>query len=404
LHLAQAQALRALTRASGALLIVNDDIDLAITVAADGLHLGKDDSDAAAARAQLPPPICSAFHVMRICGARRTRTRRALTMLRLDPSLPRPPKPGAACAPLSLLTRGAQSGLHTVAIGGIDGANIGAVAGAGAHAAAVIQAVFWRRRCARRRARRAHPARSFGPLDSAPWTAINNCLNGRNNRSRVASIRPCAPFARSVARPASSRAPTGRISGTWRNKRYIDYIGSWGPMIVGHGHPRVVHAVQSAATWTELRRPDEAEVELAELLLRLVPTMDQVRLVSSGTEAAMSAIRLARGATGRDQIVKFEGCYHGHADSLLVKAGSGALTFGHPSSAGVPADLTRHTRVLDFNNSQQVEELFRRDGDRIACVIVEPIAGNMKPGARGARSFCGVAPRVLAVGRALDFR
>ncbi len=180
------------------------------------------------------------------------------------------------------------------------------------------------------------------------------------------------------------------------DKRYIDYIGSWGPMIVGHGHPRVVHAVQSAATLgLSYGAPTEAEVELAELLLRLVPTMDQVRLVSSGTEAAMSAIRLARGATGRDQIVKFEGCYHGHADSLLVKAGSGALTFGHPSSAGVPADLTRHTRVLDFNNSQQVEELFRRDGDRIACVIVEPIAGNMNL-VRASAEFLAALRRVCS--------
>jgi len=180
------------------------------------------------------------------------------------------------------------------------------------------------------------------------------------------------------------------------DKRYIDYIGSWGPMIVGHGHPHVVNAVQSAAALgLSYGAPTEAEVELAELLLRLVPTMDQVRLVSSGTEAGMSAIRLARGATGRDQIVKFEGCYHGHADSLLVKAGSGALTFGHPSSAGVPADLTRLTRVLDFNNSQQVEELFRRDGDRIACVIVEPIAGNMNL-VRGSPEFLATLRRLCS--------
>jgi glutamate-1-semialdehyde 2,1-aminomutase len=165
-------------------------------------------------------------------------------------------------------------------------------------------------------------------------------------------------------------------------KRYIDYIGSWGPMIVGHAHPEVVRAVQEAAArGLSFGAPTEAEVEMAETLVRLVPSMEQVRLVSSGTEAAMSAIRLARGAAGagkgRRKIVKFEGCYHGHADSLLVKAGSGLLTFGHPSSAGVPAEITQHTLVLDYNDCQQLEDAFRAHGDDIACVMVEAIAGNM---------------------------
>ena len=166
-------------------------------------------------------------------------------------------------------------------------------------------------------------------------------------------------------------------------KRYIDYIGSWGPMIAGHAHPDVVRAVQDAAArGLSFGAPTEAEVEMAELLVKLVPSMEQVRLVSSGTEAAMSALRLARGATrgphgGRRKIVKFEGCYHGHADSLLVKAGSGALTFGNPSSAGVPAEITQHTLALDFNDSQQLEDAFKRHGDDIAAVIVEPVAGNM---------------------------
>ncbi len=165
-------------------------------------------------------------------------------------------------------------------------------------------------------------------------------------------------------------------------KRYIDYIGSWGPMILGHGHPAVVKAVQDAAArGLSYGAPTEAEVVMAEELLKLVPSMQQLRLVSSGTEAAMSAIRLARGAAGdgkgRRKIIKFEGCYHGHADSLLVKAGSGLLTFGNPSSAGVPAEITQHTLVLDYNDPQQLVEAFRQHGDDIACVIVEPIAGNM---------------------------
>ncbi len=163
--------------------------------------------------------------------------------------------------------------------------------------------------------------------------------------------------------------------------RYIDYIGSWGPMILGHAHPAVVRAIQAALSrGISFGAPTEAEIQMAETLIRLVPSMQQVRLVSSGTEAAMSAIRLARGAAGdgnRRKIIKFEGCYHGHADSLLVKAGSGLLTFGHPSSAGVPTDITQHTLVLDYNDAQQLRDAFKQHGDDIACVIVEPIAGNM---------------------------
>jgi glutamate-1-semialdehyde 2,1-aminomutase len=162
------------------------------------------------------------------------------------------------------------------------------------------------------------------------------------------------------------------------DRRYIDYIGSWGPAIVGHAHPEVVRAVQEAAArGLSFGAPTEGEVQMAEEICRLVPSLEQVRLVSSGTEAAMSALRLARGATGRDLVVKFEGCYHGHADSLLVKAGSGLLTFGNPTSSGVPEDFARHTMVLDYNDPQQLEDTFARVGDRIACVIVEPVAGNM---------------------------
>jgi len=161
-------------------------------------------------------------------------------------------------------------------------------------------------------------------------------------------------------------------------KRYIDYIGSWGPAIVGHAHPEVVKAVQEAAArGLSFGAPTQGEVEMAELLCKLVPSIEQVRLVSSGTEATMSALRLARGATGRDKIVKFEGCYHGHADSLLVKAGSGLLTFGNPTSAGVPEDFVKHTLVLDYNNVAQLEDAFASMGDTIACIIVEPVAGNM---------------------------
>ena len=160
--------------------------------------------------------------------------------------------------------------------------------------------------------------------------------------------------------------------------RYIDYIGSWGPMILGHGHPAVLEAVQKAALdGFSFGAPTEREVELAEEILSLVPSMEQVRLVSSGTEAAMSALRLARGATGRSKIVKFEGCYHGHADALLVKAGSGLATFGFPTSAGVPAEVVQHTIVLEYNNVAQLEEAFALHGIELACVMIEPICGNM---------------------------
>ncbi|MGJ7508196.1 glutamate-1-semialdehyde 2,1-aminomutase [Variovorax sp. GT1P44] len=162
------------------------------------------------------------------------------------------------------------------------------------------------------------------------------------------------------------------------DKRYIDYIGSWGPMILGHGHPAVVEAVQRAVTeGFSFGAPTEREIELAEAILALVPSMEMVRLVSSGTEAAMSALRLARGATGRKYIIKFEGCYHGHADALLVKAGSGLATFGNPTSAGVPPEVVQHTLVLEYNNLSQLEEAFALHGQDIACLMIEAIAGNM---------------------------
>ncbi len=162
--------------------------------------------------------------------------------------------------------------------------------------------------------------------------------------------------------------------GTW----YTDYVGSWGPMILGHAHPEVIAAVQAAVVdGLSFGAPTEKEVEIADLLCEMVPSMDMVRLVSSGTEATMSAIRLARGYTGRDILVKFEGCYHGHADSLLVKAGSGLLTFGNPSSGGVPAGTAESTMVLTYNDPQGLAEAFKAHGDKIAAVIVEPVVGNM---------------------------
>ena len=185
-------------------------------------------------------------------------------------------------------------------------------------------------------------------------------------------------------------------------KRYVDYVGSWGPMILGHSHPQVLDAVRRQLEHgLSYGAPTAMETEMAELVCRLVPSMEMVRMVSSGTEATMSAIRLARGYTGRDAIIKFEGCYHGHSDSLLVKAGSGALTQGVPSSAGVPADFAKHTLTLAYNDLDEVEATLKEKGEQVACIIVEPVAGNMNcvppaPGfLEGLRRLCDAHGVVL---------
>lgn len=185
-------------------------------------------------------------------------------------------------------------------------------------------------------------------------------------------------------------------------KRYIDYIGSWGPMLLGHNHPAIREAVVKAAEkGLSFGAPCPAEITMAETICELVPSMEMVRMVSSGTEATMSAIRLARGFTGRNSILKFEGCYHGHADSLLVKAGSGALTLGVPNSPGVPADFAKYTLTAEFNNLEQVKQIFAEQGADLACIIVEPVAGNMNcippaPGfLEGLRALCDQYGTVL---------
>jgi len=207
----------------------------------------------------------------------------------------------------------------------------------------------------------------------------NQSLFERAQRSIPAGVNsPVRAFRAVGGTPPFFERAAGAHLWDVEGKRYVDYVGSWGPMVAGHTHPAVVKAVQDAAARAlSFGAPTEAEVELAEALRRLVPSLDLLRLVSSGTEATMTAIRLARGFTGRSLIVKFEGCYHGHADSLLVKAGSGALTFGNPSSAGVPAETAAHTAVLDYNDVSGLKDFFSNNGKSIAAVIVEPVAGNM---------------------------
>lgn len=189
---------------------------------------------------------------------------------------------------------------------------------------------------------------------------------------------PVRAFAGVGGEPVFIRSASGARIETEDGRQLIDYVGSWGPMILGHAHPAVVQAViETAAKGLSFGAPSVIETRLARKIIEFMPSIEKVRMVNSGTEATMSAIRLARGHTGRDKIIKFEGCYHGHSDSLLIKAGSGALTLGVPSSPGVPAGLAEHTITLEYNNTAAVERAFAEFGEQIACVIVEPIAGNM---------------------------
>jgi len=189
---------------------------------------------------------------------------------------------------------------------------------------------------------------------------------------------PVRAFAGVGGEPVFIRSASGARIETEDGRQLIDYVGSWGPMILGHAHPAVIRAVtETAAKGLSFGAPSVIETQLAKKIIEFMPSIEKVRMVNSGTEATMSAIRLARGHTGRDKIVKFEGCYHGHSDSLLIKAGSGALTLGVPSSPGVPAGLAEHTITLEYNNAAAVEQVFAEIGEQIACVIVEPIAGNM---------------------------
>jgi glutamate-1-semialdehyde 2,1-aminomutase len=212
-----------------------------------------------------------------------------------------------------------------------------------------------------------------------PNTETNASLFARAQRVIPGGVNsPVRAFKAVGGTPRFVQRAQGAYFWDAEGQRYIDYIGSWGPMILGHGHPAVVAAVQAAALeGFSFGAPTEREIELAEAILQLVPSMDMVRLVSSGTEAAMSGIRLARGATGRNKLIKFEGCYHGHADALLVKAGSGLATFGNPTSAGVPPEVVQHTIVLEYNNLEMLEQAFVAHGQDLACLVIEPIAGNM---------------------------
>ena len=207
-----------------------------------------------------------------------------------------------------------------------------------------------------------------------PSTDLNETLFERARKVIPGGVNsPVRAFRAVGGTPRFVKRAEGAYFWDANGKKHIDYLGSWGPMILGHGHPAVLEAVQKAALdGFSFGAPTEREVELVEALLKLVPSMEMVRLVSSGTEAGMSALRLARGATGRSKFIKFEGCYHGHADALLVKAGSGLATFGNPTSAGVPPEVVQHTLVLEYNNIEQLEEAFKIHGPELACLIWRP--------------------------------
>ena len=218
-----------------------------------------------------------------------------------------------------------------------------------------------------------------GNLATSPSTSRNSALFERARKHIPGGVNsPVRAFKAVGGTPRFVQRAKGAYLWDADGQRYIDYIGSWGPMILGHGHPAVLEAVQKAMQdGFSFGAPTEREVEMAEEIIKLVPSIEMVRLVSSGTEAAMSAIRLARGATGRNKIIKFDGCYHGHADALLVKAGSGLATFGNPTSAGVPLDVVKDTLVLEYNHIAQLEEAFALHGSEVACLMIEPICGNM---------------------------
>ena len=237
-----------------------------------------------------------------------------------------------------------------------------------------------------------------------PNTDLNDTLFERARQVIPGGVNsPVRAFRAVGGTPRFVKRAEGAYFWDANGKKYIDYIGSWGPMILGHGHPAVLEAVQKAALdGFSFGAPTEREVELVEALIKLVPSMEMVRLVSSGTEAGMSAVRLARGATGRSKFIKFEGCYHGHADALLVKAGSGLATFGNPTSAGVPPEVVQHTLVLEYNNIEQLEEAFKIHGPELACLMIEPIAGNMNfvrasvPFMKRCRELCSQYGALLA--------
>ena len=422
----QAARLARVCAGRGALLIVNDDVTLARAVGAHGVHLGEGDGDVASVRAMVGEKLLIGVSCYNDLSRARRLVAEGADYVAFGSFFPSQVKPDARRAVISILAQARALGVPVVAIGGITADNARTLIEGGADAVAVISAVFGDddpaavtraaaaiTACFESRLRpratmnAAAPRNTAGPRaasgGSAAATAAgaggmtrNEELFARAQRTIPAGVNSPVRAFRSVGgTPRFFTRGHGPYVWDADGTRYIDYVGSWGPAILGHAHPAVIRAVQEAAVHgLSFGAPTESEIVMAETLVRRLPSIELVRLVSSGTEATMSALRLARGYTNRSKILKFEGCYHGHGDSLLVKAGSGALTFGQPSSAGVPPAVAGETIVASYNDLDEVEAVFKANGDAIAAIIVEPIAGNMnlimpRPGfLAGLRALC----------------
>lgn len=395
-RLAEARDLLALCRRHGVPLLINDDVELALAVGAEGVHLGRGDGSLRAARERLGPDAIIGATCQGSLEFAEEAWRNGASYLAFGAIYPSATKPGARTTALDTVRAARRFRLPVVAIGGISADNAAPVIAAGADCVAVISDLWTAPDIAAR-------ARAIHNLFRVPAMSRSDALFEAACRHIPGGVNsPVRAFRGVGGTPVFFSRAQGAYLYDADDRRYVDYVGSWGPAILGHAHPEVIREVQEAAVnGLSFGAPTELEIRMADTVCGLLPSMDMVRMVSSGTEATMSAIRLARGYTGRDVLVKFEGCYHGHADSLLVKAGSGALTLGVPSSAGVPADLAKHTITLEYNNLAQTEEFFRERGAEVACIIVEPVAGNMNcippaPGfLQGLRKLCDEHGAVL---------
>jgi len=384
-------------------LIINDDLALARAIGADGVHLGQHDIPCKIARNFLG----SSYIIGVTCNNKIENAYAAIssgaTYVAFGAFFPSLSKPEAPHADIELLlTARDKISIPIAVIGGITSENAQQLIDAGADMVAITRGIFSTENDVTITTKgfvnmfnaTQHNKSDPEPTNN-PFTIAKKYIPGGVNS-------PVRAFNGVGGEPVFFKKGSGAYLTDENNKRYIDYVASWGPMILGHAHPDVISAVQlTAEQGLSFGAPTILETEMAKKVCDIMPSIELIRMVSSGTEATMSAIRLARGYTGRDKIVKFEGCYHGHADSLLIKAGSGALTMGVPTSPGVPASLAEHTITLDYNNIESVHNAFKEIGDQIACIIVEPVAGNMNcippvPGfLEGLREVCDEYKTVL---------
>lgn len=399
----EARGILELCREHNVPLIVNDDLALARAIGADGVHLGQHDIPCKIAREFLG----SSYIIGVTCNNRIENAYAAVnagaTYVAFGAFFPSKSKPDAPHADIELLRKASKAiSIPIVAIGGITSENAQQLFDAGADMLAITRGIFNVENDITATTKgfvdmyNATPQTKSEPeTQNNPFTLAKQYIPGGVNS-------PVRAFNGVGGDPVFFKKGSGAYLTDENNKRYIDYVASWGPMILGHAHPDVITAVQrTAEQGLSFGAPTILETEMAKKVCDTMPSLELIRMVSSGTEATMSAIRLARGYTGRDKIVKFEGCYHGHADSLLIKAGSGALTMGVPTSPGVPASLAEHTITLDYNDINTVRDAFKEIGDQIACIIVEPVAGNMNcippvPGfLEGLREVCDEYKSVL---------